>query len=106
MCFQDQFTDDGAFELPKTQQRLLVQQLRRQLRTARQQASKYRAMFRENRRLKQNLSTPDKIVEAASKYLKGTALDFFACQLKCAGRRSVGRRWTAEDKLLALSIFH
>jgi len=52
------------------------------------------------------MSNVDKIVHAASKYLSGPALEFFACQLRCSGKKSHGRRWTAEDKMLALSIFH
>jgi cell shape-determining protein MreC len=59
-----------------TQQNALIRQLRRQLRTARQQVVKYRSTVRANQKLKRNISTTDDIVEAASKFLKGTALGF------------------------------
>ena len=80
--------------------------LRHQLWTARQQVAKYRSMVRSNQKLQWTNATTGGIVEAASKFLKGTALDLFACQLKCASRPSGGRRLTGEDKLMALSIYH
>jgi hypothetical protein len=88
------------------QQSALIRQLCRQQRTTRQQAANYRAKYRAGENSKRNKSNIDLIIEAAAKFLKGTAVDFFAYRLKCASRRSAGKRWTAEDKLLALSIFH
>ena len=89
------------------QQSVLVRQLRRQLRQARQLVAKYKSEVRTAKQQeRRQMSNVDQIVQASSEYLSGPALEFFAGQLRCSGKRLRGRRWTAEDKMLALSIFH
>ena len=89
-----------------SEQASLIKRLRRQLNLARQQTAKYRALARESKRRQQRSLTVDEIITAASKYLNGPVLEFFAFQLRCAGQMPRGRRFDANQKLLALSIFH
>jgi hypothetical protein len=88
------------------QQQLVIRQLRRQLRSARQQVSRFRAVIKSVKHQKPNLASKEEITEAASKFLKKHVLDFFACQLRSADQSPRRRRWLEEDKLLALSLFH
>jgi len=84
---------------------LTIQKLRRQLRCARQAATKYQKLYRKEREKKRQLSA-DEVVTGASSYLQGPALSLLTCQLRQVGRKSRGRRWSADDKMLALSIYH
>lgn len=99
----------GNHSRPKSGRKaaLDVQRLRRQLRCARQTAAKYRVMMRQQREQtsSRQLSVEEVIAGAAS-YLQGPALAFLSCQLRQAGRKSRGRRWSSDDKLLALSIYN
>ena len=59
---------------------------------------------RETRRSKQRKIANLQIV--LSEYLPGQKLDFVMSQIRCALKKSKGRRWTFKDKSLALSLMH
>ncbi|XP_022092724.1 uncharacterized protein LOC110980397 [Acanthaster planci] len=54
---------------------------------------------------KKDPSSVECIVEKASEYLSGTALQFFASQLRIAKRRAQGRRYSQQDKHFAWSLY-
>ena len=54
---------------------------------------------------KQPTSLKD-VIEVASQYLQKPALSFFESQMRLAKIKAKGRRWTEEDKLFAISLYH
>jgi len=109
MCVYMTDVDTSQRNGPKSGRKaaLHIQRLRRQLRCARQAAAKYRGMIRQQReRSAYRQLSVEEIITAAGGYLEGPALSLLSCQLRQAGRKSRGRRWSPDDKLLALSIFH
>ena len=50
--------------------------------------------------------TAQDIIANASRYLKGTCLHFFSCQITQAKRRARGRRFTRNDKIFAISLYY
>ena len=46
------------------------------------------------------------IITEISQLVSGPALDFFVSQIKMAGRKKRGYRWTVKDKSLALTLLH
>ena len=45
-------------------------------------------------------------INLLSGFFKGRTLKFLTTQIKLANRSSFGRRWSANDKSVALSIYH
>jgi hypothetical protein len=54
----------------------------------------------------QNDTNVADVIRGAAKFLSGVPLAFVSTQLRMAGQKPRAKRWTAEDKLLALSIYH
>ena len=62
-------------------------------------------------RLKKNLTTgtptqKTRVLELVSKYVSGAAFELIKSQINMCGRQRTGNRYSDDEKLFALSLFH
>jgi hypothetical protein len=85
--------------------RRLFNCMRRKLSYYRHRLTMSRRLSTADQEKRANMSVED-VIRGASKFLKGVPLAFISSQLRMAGQKPRARRWTAADKLLALSVYH
>lgn len=77
------------------------------IRSQRKSISKFKRMSKAIRKKYQNILKfrEDSFVEQAEKNLPSSFTQFLRTQLRIAGKKPKGRRWTTDEKLMALPLF-